>query len=101
MEKGIRMHLHKPHATSQPLRLSHTHRLSTDSPHNSRSYCVLLLLLLRASLQARSFVPACTLTDPTLVNFTWLGGGGMAVAGCWLQHSGLTMAASPRALRAQ
>ena len=30
MEKRVSMHPHKPHATSQPSRFSHTHRLSTD-----------------------------------------------------------------------
>ena len=36
-EKRISMHPHKPHATRQPSRFSHTHRLSTDSPHNTAS----------------------------------------------------------------
>ena len=34
VEKRISMHPHKPHATSQSSRFSHTHRLSTDCPHN-------------------------------------------------------------------
>ena len=34
-EKRISMHPYKPHATSQPSRLSHTPRLSTDSAHMS------------------------------------------------------------------
>ena len=34
MEKRILMHPYKPHATSQPSRLSHIHKFSTDSPHN-------------------------------------------------------------------
>ena len=34
VEKRIRMHPHKPNATSQPSRFSHTLRISTDSPHN-------------------------------------------------------------------
>ena len=34
VDKRISMHPHKPHATSQPSRFSHTHRVCTDSPHN-------------------------------------------------------------------
>ena len=39
MEKRLSMPPSKPHATSQPLRLSHTHRSrpSTHSPHNQHS----------------------------------------------------------------
>ena len=37
-EKRISMHPHKPHATSQPSRFSHTPRLSTDSAHNQHSH---------------------------------------------------------------
>ena len=33
-EKRISMHPHKPHATSQPSRFSHTPRLGTDSAHD-------------------------------------------------------------------
>ena len=38
MEKRISMLPHKPHATSQPSRFSHTPRLSTDSAHNQHSH---------------------------------------------------------------
>ena len=38
VEKRISMLLHKPHATSQPSRFSHTPRLSADSAHNQHSH---------------------------------------------------------------
>ena len=38
VEKRISMLPHKPHATSQPSRFSHTPRLSTDSAHNLSEY---------------------------------------------------------------
>ena len=34
VEKRLNMHPHKPHAASQPSRLSHTDRPRTHSPHN-------------------------------------------------------------------
>ena len=38
VEKRKSVHPHKPHATSQPSRFSHTPRLSTDSAHNQHSH---------------------------------------------------------------
>ena len=38
VEKRPNMHPHKPHATSQPPRLSHTYRPSTHSPHSQHSH---------------------------------------------------------------
>ena len=38
VEERLIMHPHKPHATSQPSRLSHTYRPSTHSPHNRHSH---------------------------------------------------------------
>ena len=38
VEKRISKLPHKPHATSQPSRFSHTPRLSTDSAHNQHSH---------------------------------------------------------------
>ena len=38
VEKRLNMHPHKPHATSQPSRLSHTYRPRTHSPHNQHSH---------------------------------------------------------------
>ena len=54
VEKRLNMHPHKPHATSQPSRLSHTYRPRAHSPHNllttvrlcrhARMSCQLVLL---------------------------------------------------------
>ena len=38
VEKRLNMPPHKPHATSQPPRLSHTNRPRTHSPHNQHSH---------------------------------------------------------------
>ena len=38
VEKRISMLPHKPHATSQPSRFSHTPRISTDSAHSQHSH---------------------------------------------------------------
>ena len=37
VEKQLNMHPHKPHATGQPSRLSHTYRPSTHSQHNQHT----------------------------------------------------------------
>ena len=44
VEKRLSMHPHKPHATSQPSRFSHTHRPSTHLPHNQHSQVLALCL---------------------------------------------------------
>ena len=49
MEKRISMLPHKPHATSQPSRFSHTPKLSSDSARNQHSHSLAV-----ASLRAKA-----------------------------------------------
>ena len=55
MEKRLNMHPQKPHATSQPSRLSHTYRPRTHSPPNLCAVSVLAV----ASSAGFTHLPVC------------------------------------------
>ena len=60
VEKQLSMHPHKPHATSQPSRLSHTHSLSTTSTATDRApyTCPIVTSALALQSQHRNASPA-------------------------------------------